>query len=71
MPGTLRVTYVKSSIGYSQRQKDTVRSLGLHRLGETVEVPDDGAIRGMIRHVRHLVRVEEPAEGGANTAGAA
>jgi large subunit ribosomal protein L30 len=56
---TLRVTYKKSSIGYSQRQKDTVRSLGLKRLGQTVEVPDNGAIRGMIRHVQHLVAVEE------------
>ena len=59
MAATLRVTYKKSSIGYSQRQKDTVRSLGLKRLGQTVEVPDNGAIRGMIHHVQHLVAVEE------------
>jgi large subunit ribosomal protein L30 len=57
---TLRVTYSKSAIGYSQRQKDTIRSLGLRRLGQTVELPDNGAIRGMVRHVRHLVTVEEP-----------
>jgi len=62
MAATLRVTYKKSSIGYSQRQKDTVRSLGLKRLGQTVEVLDNGAMRGMIQHVRHLVAVEEVAE---------
>jgi large subunit ribosomal protein L30 len=59
MAETLRITYKKSSIGYSQRQKDTVRSLGLRRLGQTVEVPDNGAIRGMIQAVRHLVAIEE------------
>jgi large subunit ribosomal protein L30 len=59
MSATLRVTYKKSSIGYSQRQKDTIRSLGLRRLGQTVELPDNGAIRGMVLHVRHLVTVEE------------
>ena len=61
MSATLRVTYKKSSIGYSQRQKDTVRSLGLRRLGQTVEVPDNQAIRGMVHHVQHLVSVEEVA----------
>lgn len=55
----LRITYKKSAIGYSQRQKDTIRSLGLRKLGQTVELPDNGAIRGMVRHVRHLVVVEE------------
>ena len=56
----LKITYKKSAIGYSQRQKDTIRSLGLRKLGQTVELPDNGAIRGMVRHVRHLVAVEEP-----------
>ena len=64
MAGTLRVTYKKSSIGYSERQKQTVRSLGLRKLGQTVEVPDNGAIRGMIHAVQHLVSVEEVASGG-------
>ncbi len=59
MAAMLRVTYKKSAIGYSQRQKDTIRSLGLRKLGQTVEVPDNGAIRGMVLHVRHLVTVEE------------
>ena len=64
---TIKVTYKKSAIGYSQRQKDTIRSLGLRKLGQTVEVPDNGAIRGMVQHVRHLVVVEESAEEGART----
>jgi len=68
MAETVRITYFKSSIGYSQRQKDTVRSLGFHRLGQTVDVPDNNAIRGMILHVRHLVRVDEP-EATASDAG--
>jgi large subunit ribosomal protein L30 len=67
MAATIRVTYQKSSIGYSQRQKDTVRSLGLRHLGQSVELPDNGAVRGMIRHVQHLVTVEEIAEGQAST----
>jgi len=54
----VRVTYVKSAIGYDQRQKATVRSLGLRRLGDSVIVPDNGAIRGMIAAVVHLVAVE-------------
>ena len=55
----LRVTYVKSSIGYRQSQKDTVRSLGLRRLNQTVVLEDSQSARGMITTVRHLVRVEE------------
>ena len=55
----LRIVWVKSSIGYSARQKDTIRALGLRRLGHTVEHKDTPAIRGMINKVNHLVRVEE------------
>jgi large subunit ribosomal protein L30 len=55
----LKVTLVKSAIGYSVRQKDTVRALGLRRLGQTVEHDDTAVIRGMINKVSHLVRVEE------------
>lgn len=58
----LRVTYVKSAIGYSKRQKDTVQSLGLRRLGESALVPDNPAIRGMVAHVAHLVRIDPVAE---------
>jgi large subunit ribosomal protein L30 len=57
---TLRVTYSTSSIGVEGDQKETVRRLGLRRLGQTVELPDNPAVRGMIYKVRHLVTVEEP-----------
>jgi len=55
----LRIKWVKSSIGYSKRQKETIKSLGLRRLGDTVEWRDDSVTRGMINRVRHLVEVEE------------
>ena len=55
----LRIKWVKSSIGYSQRQKATIKSLGLKRLGDTVEWKDDPVTRGMVDKVRHLVEVEE------------
>lgn len=58
----VRVTYVKSAIGYEKRQKATVRSLGLRRLGDSVVVPDNGAIRGMIASVTHLVAAEPIAD---------
>jgi large subunit ribosomal protein L30 len=54
----LRITYVKSCIGYSQRQKDTIRTLGLRRLGDSVLQADNPAVRGMVHAVRHLVAVE-------------
>ena len=54
----LKVTYVKSAIGYRQRQKDTVRSLGLRRLNHSVVVEDTPTFRGMVETVQHLVRVE-------------
>lgn len=56
---TLRIKWVKSSIGYSQRQKATIKSLGLKRLLDTVEWKDDPVTRGMIDRVSHLVEVEE------------
>lgn len=55
----LRVTLVKSAIGYTLRQKNTIRALGLHRMHETVEHTDSPAVRGMIAKVIHLVKVEE------------
>ncbi|MBC8263141.1 MAG: 50S ribosomal protein L30 [Anaerolineales bacterium] len=55
----LRIKWVKSSIGYSQRQKATIKSLGFKRLGDTVEWKDDPVTRGMVNRVRHLVEVEE------------
>ena len=54
----LRVTWVKSAIGYSKDQKNTIRALGLRKLGQTVELPDNPAVRGMLAAVSHLVAVE-------------
>jgi large subunit ribosomal protein L30 len=55
----LRVKWVKSAIGYSKDQKATIRALGLRKLQQTVEHEDNPALRGMIRKVNHLVKVEE------------
>lgn len=55
----VQVTWVKSSIGYSRRQKGTIRALGLHRLGDSVEHVDTPVIRGMLDKVSHLVQVQE------------
>ena len=61
MPGKLRVTQIKSSISHIARNRATLRALGLRGIGSTVEVPDNDATRGMVRQVRFLVSVEEPA----------
>ena len=55
----LRITYVRSAIGYSGRQKGTIRALGLKRLGDAVEHEDTPVLRGMVRQVQHLVHVDE------------
>ena len=55
----LRLTLVRSPIGFSKDQKRTVQALGLRRMHQTVEHKDNPAVRGMIRKVVHLVRVEE------------
>ena len=55
----LRITLVKSGIGYEKSQKLTLKSLGFHRLNQSVVHEDNKAIRGMINKVRHLVKVEE------------
>ncbi|MDE2748105.1 MAG: 50S ribosomal protein L30 [Chloroflexota bacterium] len=55
----LKITLVKSPIGYSGRQKETVRSLGLRRMSQSVLIGDGPQIRGMIAKVSHLVEVEE------------
>jgi large subunit ribosomal protein L30 len=58
-PKILRITLVKSPIGYSKRQKGTVRALGFRRMNQTVEQADTPVLRGMIAHVSHLLKVEE------------
>jgi large subunit ribosomal protein L30 len=59
---SLRITLTKSPIGYSERQKRTVRALGLRRMNQAVEQADTAVIRGMVAKVRHLVTVEEVEE---------
>ncbi len=61
MPKMIRVKYVHSAIGRNERQKRTIRSLGLRRLGDSVEHEDGPVVRGMVASVSHLVEVEEVA----------
>ena len=62
----LKVTYKKSTIGYSHDQKRTVTSLGLRKLHQSVLLPDNNAVRGMVFKVRHLVAVEEVADSASD-----
>ncbi|MCL0041177.1 50S ribosomal protein L30 [Dehalococcoidia bacterium] len=55
----LRITWKKSAIGYARNQRRVVKALGLHLLNNIVEHNDSPQIRGMIRKIRHLVKVEE------------
>jgi large subunit ribosomal protein L30 len=56
---TLKVTQLKSRNGANKAQLDTLRSLGLRKIGHTVEVQDTPQARGMVHRVRHLVRIED------------
>jgi len=58
----LRVTWVKSAIGYPEPQKRTIRALGFHRLHQVVEHEATASVRGMVQKVIHLVQVEEVAQ---------
>lgn len=58
MAASLRITLIKSGNGYSQQQKQTLRSLGFRRLNQSVVHPDSASLRGMINAVRHLVKIE-------------
>ncbi len=53
----LRVKQIRSGIGFQQKQKETLRSLGLRKLNQVVELPDNPAVRGMVYAVRHLVEI--------------
>lgn len=55
----LRITLIKSAIGYSEKHKATIRALGLHRLNQSVEQVDSPVVRGMLMKINHLVKVEE------------
>ena len=58
MADKLRITLVKSSIGAVPKNRKIVEALGLRKLNKTVEMPDNAAVRGMIRQVSHMVKVE-------------
>ena len=60
MPAKLRVTLVKSPVSHTERIRATVRALGLHRIGDSVEIADTPEMRGMVRAVRFLLRTDEP-----------
>ena len=55
----LRITWVRSAIGYPKDQRATVKALGLHRLHQTVEHPDSLQLRGQVYKIKHMVDVEE------------
>ena len=55
----LKITLVKSTIGAVPKNRKTVEALGLRKLNLSVEMPDNDAVRGMIRQVAHMVKVEE------------
>ena len=56
---TVKITLVKSPIGYAERQRRTLRALGLSKVRQTVEQPDTPAVRGMVAKLSHLVEVNE------------
>jgi large subunit ribosomal protein L30 len=64
---TVKVTQRKSRNGSDKSQLDTLRSLGLRRIGHTVEISDSPQIRGMLHKVRHLIEVAESGTGGSDS----
>ncbi len=55
----IKITQIKSAIGYRQRAKDTLTALGLRRMNQTVEHTESPAILGMVKSIQHLVTVED------------
>ena len=55
--GKIKIQYYRSSIGYAQKQKDIVRSLGITKLNQTVTRPDSPATRGIVKKIPHLLRI--------------
>lgn len=65
----LRIRQVRSKIGQERKQREALRTLGLHRIGQVVERPDNPAVRGTVRFIGHLVRIEsEPAQAPSKAA---
>ena len=56
---TIKIKQIKSKIGYPKDQKDTLKALGLRKIGQTVEVEDTPSLMGMVHKVRHLITVVE------------
>lgn len=56
---SIKIQYYRSSIGYSQKQKDIVKSLGITKLNQVVEKPDNAAMRGVVAKIPHLLRIVE------------
>jgi len=61
-PRVLKITLIRSAIGYTKRHKATLRALGFHRLHETVRQVDSPSLQGMLRKVNHFVIIEEEQE---------
>lgn len=61
-PKKLRITLVRSAIGYSVKHKATLRAMGLNRMNQTIVQVDSPALQGMLRKVNYLVRIEEEVE---------
>lgn len=59
MAEKLKITLVKSTIGAIPKHKQTAEALGLRKLNKTVEMPDNASVRGMVKQIQHLVKVEE------------
>jgi large subunit ribosomal protein L30 len=59
MAATLKLKQVRSSNGSSRKQRDSLRTLGLGRIGKSAERPDDPAVRGLVRSVEHLLEVDD------------
>ena len=59
MADRLKITLKRSTIGALPKHKKTVEALGLHKLNSTVLLPDNSAVRGMVKQVNHLLQVEE------------
>jgi large subunit ribosomal protein L30 len=56
---SIKIQYYRSSIGYAQKQKDMVKSLGITKLNQVVEKPDNAAMRGVVAKIPHLLRIVE------------
>ena len=57
--GTIKIQYYKSMIGYSKKQKAIVKSLGITKLNQTIQRPDNPSMRGMVEKIPHILRIVE------------